>query len=182
MQQQIATAPAAWQLRAQAATARVAAWAAAERGRFALWLPVLMAAGVAGYFTLTVEPPAWASAVALVLCLGLGGLAGYRPWLRAPCWAAAAVALGFGSAQLATARAPPLVEVPSRAAIVTGTVRMVEQLPQGRRVLLEQPSLDGGAALPRAVRVRLRAGDEVAVATGDTLRVRALLMRPAPPA
>jgi hypothetical protein len=41
----------------EAATEVVRLRVAAESGRFALWQPVLMAAGVAGYFSLTIEPP-----------------------------------------------------------------------------------------------------------------------------
>jgi competence protein ComEC len=160
----------------------IAAWIAAERGRFALWLPVFMVAGVVGYFALTFEPPWWVGPAWFAAALALGWLAGTRPPLRAPCWAVAAAALGVASAQVATLRAPAVVDIPRRATIVTGTVRAVEQLPQGRRITLEQPRFDEAAPAPRAVRLRLRAGDEVAVATGDTLRVRALLMHPAPPA
>ena len=36
--------------------ARFDAWAEAERGRFALWLPVAATAGVVGYFALSREP------------------------------------------------------------------------------------------------------------------------------
>ena len=41
------------------------AWAdilAAEQGRFALWLPVFMGAGVLAYDALRAEPPAWIGA------------------------------------------------------------------------------------------------------------------------
>jgi competence protein ComEC len=157
-------------------------WAAAEAGRFALWLPVLMSAGVVAYFSLPAEPPVWLGAACFAAFSACGWLAGPRPWLRGPCVAAAALALGFAACQFATWRAPPLAEVPSRATIVTGTVSAVEQLPGGRRITLDRPVLDGNPVLPRAVRLRLRAGDEIPVAAGDTLRVRALLMRPAPPA
>jgi competence protein ComEC len=154
----------------------------AERGRFLLWLPVFMAAGVVAYFSLLTEPPRWIGGCALAGCLALGWLAGQYRGLQAVCWAAAALALGFASAQVETWRAAPLAVIPTHAVIVTGTVRAVEQLPNGRRILLEQPRLDGGAPLPRAIRLRLRPTDTVAVATGDRLKIRALLMRPAPPA
>jgi competence protein ComEC len=172
----------------QAAAEAVRWWVAAERGRFALWQPVLMAAGVAGYFTLTIEPPWWAGLSALACALALGWLTrGVRPLL----WMVAAVALGFVSAQLATLLAPPLDDIPRRASIVTGTVRMLEQLPQGRRVTLEFPRFDAASqasqapqAAPalRSVRIRLKPGDEEPIATGDTLSVRALIERPQPPA
>ena len=154
-------------------------WIAAERGRFALWLPLFMAGGVVGYFSLTFEPPWWIGVFLVAATLLLGWLAGP---LRVPCWIAVAAALGLASAQMATLRAPDLVETPRRATIVTGTVRAVEQLPQGPRVTLEEVRFDGAPPVPREVRLRLRDGDEVAVATGDTLRVRAMVMAPSPPA
>ncbi len=163
----------------EAVAGALAGWIAAERGRFTLWQPVLMAAGVAGYFSLTVEPPWWIGFAALAALLAVGWLARF---IRPAVWALAAVALGFASAQLATLRAPPLDTIPRRAAVVTGTVRAVEQLPQGPRVTLEAPRFDDAAPAPRPVRIRLKAGDEVPIATGDTLGVRALLLRPQPPA
>ncbi len=174
----VASAPALPQLKL---AARWAEWVAAERGRFALWLPVLMTAGVVYYFSLRTEPPWWAGPGALLLCVALGMAAGPTRW-RVPCWIAGGLALGMASAQLATLRAPDVIEVPRRATIVTGVVSVAEALPRGQRITLDQPRLDGGQPLPRAVRIRLRAGDDVALAAGDRVRVRALLMQPAPPA
>jgi competence protein ComEC len=182
MQAGIAIAGSVWRAGTEAATARLNAWIAAEHGRFALWLPVFMAAGVVLYFSLPREPPAWAGAVAFLACLAAGRAAEGLPLPRAACWAAAAMALGLASAQLATALAPPVADIPRHGVVVTGTVRAVELLPRGRRVTLEQPRLDGAPPLARAVRLRLRAGDALVVGAGDTLQVRGLLMRPSSPA
>jgi competence protein ComEC len=181
---------AAWQAMrrlAERSAAMLAAWADAERGRFALWLPMFMAAGAASYLLLRAEPPGW-----LGLALSLGALlvrvAGARvPPLRLLGAVGLAASLGFLSGQCATWRAPPPLDVPSRAAVVTGKVSAVEPLPQGRRVTLEHPSLATGAAgqsppSARGVRIRLRRDDTAPIATGDELKVRALLSRPAPPA
>ena len=180
MQPELVIAPAARPAWLGAIADATATWIAAERGRFALWLPVFMAAGVVGYFSLTFEPPWWVGSAVFAGVVALGWLT--PPALRTPCWVVAAAALGLASAQLATLRAPALEEIPRRATVVTGTVSAVEQLPQGRRVTLEAPRFDDATPAPRMVRLRLRAGDELAVATGDTLSVRALIMRPAPPA
>ncbi len=155
-------------------------WAAGERGRFALWLPVFMAAGVIGFFALRRDPPAWAAAAPLCALLPL--LAIRVRVCRASIWAAVAACVGFGSAQFATWRAPPPLDLPRRAVVITGIVRGVEMLPQGQRVVLEAPHLADGPPLPRRLRIRLRGDETRDVATGDVIRVRAMVRPPAPPA
>lgn len=158
------------------------AWVERERGRFLLWLPVLMVAGVVAYFDLTTEPPPWWGAAASLTAVLAYVLVRRRRFLRAPCLAAGAVAMGFASAQWATFRAPPLIDVPSKATIVSGVVRAVEALPDGRRITLERPWFDDGPDIPRRVRLRLHKGDDTPVMTGDAVQVRARFGRPAPPA
>ncbi|MDR3535051.1 MAG: ComEC/Rec2 family competence protein [Acetobacteraceae bacterium] len=159
----------------------LAAWCDAEAGQFALWLPVFMGAGVLAYYSLRFEPPPWWGPVAVVPPLALAVFG--RGWLRLAALPAAALALGFASAQVATARAPPIeAGLPFRATIVTGTIRAVEILPEGRRITLEAARLDDAATpLRRAVRIRLRKTDAGDFATGDTVRVRALVRPPSPP-
>lgn len=157
------------------------AWLAAERGRFALWLPVCLAAGAVLYFSLRQEPPWWSGGAVLLAALAGCWLLRARLLARAVFAAVAALALGLTLAQAATWRAPALLELPSRATIVTGTVAAVDVLAEGRRVLLEQPHLNGGPAQPRSLRIRMHKGDQQSIATGDQLRIRALLMSPPPP-
>lgn len=52
-----------------AASERLAAWAEAERGRFFLWLPVLMTAGAVVFFALHADPPPWLAPALLVAAL-----------------------------------------------------------------------------------------------------------------
>jgi competence protein ComEC len=155
----------------------------AERGRFALWLPVFMGTGVLVYYALRFEPPVWLGPVFLVLSAGLAVIG--RPWpsSRLLLFPLIAAALGFSSAQVATARAPPLLaNLPTRATQVTGVTRAVEALPGGRRVTLEAGRLDDASeTLPRQVRIRLRPTDHGVIETGDALRIRALIRMPAPP-
>lgn len=148
-----------------------------QRGRFAPFLAVAMVGGAAWFFAgpLNPDPRQWASIV--LSGFVLAAVARRYAALLAIGLLAAAFGLGAGCAQFATGRMAPLVDVPSRAVEVTGTVSLVEPLPQGRRMALEAPSLDGGPALPRALRIRLRPGDPVAVVPGDRVRVRALFMR-----
>jgi competence protein ComEC len=156
-------------------------WLDREADRLALWLPVFMGAGVLAYYALRFEPPAWTGPVAASVLAAAAFRLADRRWLLAP---AAAAALGFASAQLATARAPPIeAGLPAKAVTVTGTVAAVEALPDGRRITIDPARLDG-AALPlrRSVRLRLRPKDDGALATGDSASVRALVRPPAMPA
>jgi competence protein ComEC len=161
---------------------------AAERDRLVLWLPVLMGAGVVTYFALRQEPPIWAGLALLLPALIGAFLARPTSLLRALLAMLAAFALGLTAAQFATWRAPPLVVLPTNAVTITGIVRGVDPLPDGRRLLLEAVRIDPTTpplerpTLDRLIRVRLRTGDPIEVATGDTVRIRTLLRAPASPA
>lgn len=165
-------------------TACLAAVADAERDRAVLWLPVFMVAGVLAYYDLRFEPPAWIG-VAVALPAVLAAL-----WLRRTGWqrtvaaALAASAIGFASAQFATVRAPPPeTALPTHATEVTGMVRAVEVMSNGRRVTLDEVRLDASQApLRRYLRISLRRNDHAVLATGDIVRVRALVRAPGPPA
>ena len=155
-------------------------WLDTERERLAVWLPVFMGAGVVGYYALRFEPAVWLGpAVAAPLLAIAVWLPGAR-WLFGPL---AAVALGFSAGQIATARAPPIeADLPSRAVIVTGTITAVEALPEGRRITIQPAFLDAAATpLRRSARVRLQKKDDGEMATGDSVKIRALLRPPAMP-
>ena len=146
-----------------------------------LFLPVFMAAGILGYFELSAEPPLWGALAAWGAAVGAVAVAWRWPFVRAAALCVAFAVGGFAVACLATSRAAPWVVLPRHAVVVTGRVGLVELLPEGRRVTFEGASLDGKAALGRAVRVRLRRGDAGGVGVGDLVRVRALLRAPGPP-
>ena len=159
------------------------AWAEAERGRFALWLPVFMGAGVVQYFALRYEPDLWTGAAAVLLSAAACVAAWRSVVPRSAALAVLAACLGFFSAQLATWRAPPIEPVPTRAVVLTAVVRGVDMLPDGRRLVLDQVRLaPNQPQMRRLIRVRLRKGDSAEVSAGDTVRIRALLRPPAPPA
>ena len=165
----------------------IESWAAAERGRFVPWLAVGMAAGVVGYFWLGVEPAWWWGLAGL----GVGGALAVLGWGVAGVWGAGlrgvalmgvAGALGFGSGQWAGGRALGVEALPLRAVVVSGVVRGVDVLADGRRLVVEGARLGGGVPLRRLVRVRMKRGDEGVVAAGDRVEVRALLRAPSGPA
>jgi competence protein ComEC len=155
-------------------------WLDAERRRLPLWLPVFMGAGVLFYYSLRFEPAVWLGpAAALLAAAAAVARPGWR-WLLVP---VAAAALGFASARVATALAPPIeADLPYHAVVVTGVVHAVELLPEGRRIVIRPAFLDDQAQpLRRSVRVRLRSSDDGALQTGDNVSVRALVRGPAPP-
>ncbi|MGC8525127.1 MAG: ComEC/Rec2 family competence protein [Acidibrevibacterium sp.] len=154
----------------------------AERGRFALWLPVFLGAGDIAYFARNSEPPLWLGAAGMALgAVGFGALHRH-PLARLVPGLAFVVALGFAAAQCATWRAPPLLALPRHAVSVSGRVDAIEGLPEGSRLLLTEARIDDGAVLPRRLRLRLRHDDAALFTIGETVSLRALLMPPPEPA
>ncbi len=135
-----------------------------------------------GFFVLDHDPPRYAGPALLAMAVALAILLRGRAVGRALAVAAIAVSCGFASAQWATDRAAPPLNLPTRATLVTGTVSGIEMLPGGRRLTLAGAHLDGGPVLPRTLHIRLRATDDAPLATGDAVQVRSVLRPPAPPA
>ena len=160
----------------------------AERDRWFLWLPVLLGAGIAGYFTLPVEPPLWPLRFIVSGLLLLLFLLALRPG-RFVVWQYGLVALLAVSAGpwLAAERsaevAAPVLQRPTGAIWVEGRIREVEARDAGHRVLLDDLVLGklGETETPLRIRVSLRRGGE-AFWPGQRLRVRALLSPPPEPA
>jgi competence protein ComEC len=166
------------------------AWAAAaflaEREQWALWLPVALGAGIAGYFALPGEPPWW---VGPVLALAGAGAA----WLAGPArlggfllaCALAALGLGFAAAQLRTAQvATPLIAERLGPVEVRGRVVDRETLADGsRRVVLDRLTVAGlrPEATPRRVRVRMTERHGAETGIGAQIAVPAVLMPASPP-
>ncbi len=169
-------------VRAPTAPEWLLAVAEAEQGRFMPWLAVFMAAGVLGFFLPGHDPPAWAGPALVASGAALVTLLRRHAAGRMASLALLAAAVGFGSAQWATQRAAPLLSLPGKAAVVTGTIAGIEQMPDGRRLTLAGAHLGDGPALPRTLHVRLRASDATVLAAGDPVRVRTVLRPPAPPA
>jgi len=158
-----------------------------QRERWALWVPVFIAAGVGFYFSLRVEPPLWIPP-ALLLILSFFVLpfrsrrAAVILWL--PLFLAA---LGFAAASFHTWRiASPVLERKTYPLTVTGRVASVETLPgDARRVVLDKLSFDAADRLPQqrmpaAIRVKLKK-DAQAPRAGDIIRLRAMLLPLSPP-
>jgi competence protein ComEC len=160
----------------------LAEWIEAERGRFVLLLPIATGAAILVYFHLKAEPPLWLAVVLPAISLVLVAATWRWPGARFAALLLIAGALGFARAEWRTAALPPMMDVPHGAVIITGRIVAVDPLPVGRRVTLAAASLDGGAACPRALRIRLRNNDPAVLAVGDVVTLRARLFRPDRPA
>ncbi len=159
------------------------AWVDAERGRFVPWLAVAGMAGVAAYFALAMEPAAWVGAAALGGSLAACVLGWRHSVCRASGLMLMAASAGFLSAQMQARRALPTEAIPVKAAVLTGTVRAVDILPEGRRITLSGAVADPAQPpMVRMVRVRLRRGDTLDIAAGDRIQVRSLIRPPSSPA
>lgn len=150
----------------------------AERERIALWLPVALGAGIAGWFAL----PARVHWIGLLLLLAGGMLTGLLAgWQRR---AGRILVIGCGVAALGVllvwGRALWVAE-PVLAYPVTTTfsalVEGVEPLPaRGQVRLILRPR--GRADLPPRVRVTLRGAQGAGIAPGEYAGIRARLMPP----
>jgi competence protein ComEC len=154
----------------------------AERDRWALWLPVAMGTGVAVYFALPFEPAAWPAIAALASAVAGLVLLRRRPVARLILLGLGAMVLGFAAGELRTA----LVKGPMLAAKlenlrIEGRVREVELLPSGRRIELDDVTMQWRPNPPTALRLRLVSADPPLV-PGDRIRVKATVGPPSRPA
>ncbi len=156
----------------------VEAWLEAEREQLVLWLPVLLGAGVTGWFVLP-DSGKWlgfligCGAVALIGLAIAGGRLG-RVILIAGLVAAAGCALIWWRAENVAA---PVLARPAVAAFEAEVLR-VEQLPAREMVRLTLAPA-AGTDLPGKVRVNLAIADAPTRLTrGARVRLRARLMPP----
>jgi competence protein ComEC len=151
----------------------------AERDQFALWLPIMLGLGIAGWFLL--PDAAWWSALILAsLALAAAGVA--IDWHgragRAVFWAGLAIALGCVLIWTRAERlAAPVLERPAVVQI-TGRIVAVDPIPAREMVRLTIGPAPG-AGLPPKVRVNVdEAAASPALAPDAMVRLRARLMPP----
>ncbi|KAA2215337.1 ComEC family competence protein [Pseudoroseomonas oryzae] len=155
---------------------------ASDWHRLPLWLPVALGAGILFYFGLRGEPSAWWWVLPGPV-LALAPLLRGRPALAWMAGLLGTALLGFALAGWHAARMPAPLELPRRAVVLEGVVDKVEMLPKGLRVTLGAAQLGPGEpALPRSLRIRLKADDPLQPVPGERLRVRALVREPSAPA
>ena len=155
-----------------------------ERDRWALWLPVAFAAGIAIYFALPVEPHLWLGLALALIATGTTFLARHQTWLFLLSFAVLLVSLGFAVAQWRSweVAAPALAKRIGPLAL-TGQVEQVEPKGAGRRVVLQRLQIDGLtlAETPERLRLHISAA-EPDLRPGQWLQATAVLRPPPRPA
>ena len=149
-----------------------------EERRFFLWLPVAAMGGVALNLAADREPALWLPAL---LAAGLAALAWVcraRPFARALSLAALALVAGFLSMSLRTARVSAPVLDRIRIVDLTGWVEEVDLRSVGARMVIVVDAADGmpSEKVPRRVRVTTRKTPDVAA--GDFVALKARLLPP----
>jgi competence protein ComEC len=171
-----------WRARLGGVSARLEALADAERDQLPLWLVVGLGLGTALWFWLP-DRSHWTAFLLLAgaLALAPAALAPGTRWGRAVSIFCLAAIVGCGNIWWKAERvaAPGLTR--ERLATFDGQVESLQRLPaRGAVRIMVRPN---NPALPRLIRINVDEKKPVpGLAPGATLRVRAWLMPPAPPA
>ncbi|MBI3705281.1 MAG: ComEC/Rec2 family competence protein, partial [Rhizobiales bacterium] len=164
---------------------RLSEWALAEvaPGRLVPWLPVAFGFGIVGYFTADREPVWWATAGLALAGIAVAFVARRRAVGFPLALAFAAMALGFATATLKTARiAHPVLQTTVSSAIVSGFVEIREERARSDRVVIHVHRFETArrvAEKPDRIRVAVRKG--TAPAVGSFVELKAHLSPPLPP-
>ncbi len=176
-------------------TMGVSAWLWGQHTRFVLWLPALLAAGMAMYFTLSWEPSAawaWGAGMLVVGCVAARLVWGHGLLVRLGCGVVGACAAGALLAWVQAHRMPPFPDLPRRAVHLSGRVldadgRALRDGAWAWRVrLADVRFLDGiNTGMPplrRVLVLSLLPDDACVPVSGDTVLARVMLSPPAFPA
>jgi competence protein ComEC len=147
-----------------------------ERERWFLWLPVFLGLGIGVYFTLPQEPALWPFLLALVLC-GAAAFLLRMTFFLPVLLAGMMTMLGISAAVLETRlMAQPMLREMLDGVEVTGRVMVINRLPDGYRLWLEDVQVEGlpQAQTPRALRLKIKYQKEKPK-PGDWISVKATL-------
>jgi competence protein ComEC len=161
--------------------ARLEGWLEAEREQLALWLPVMLGAGISAWFLLP-GTSQWMAVIAGGLAVALGAIAAQGTGRAPRALAVAALCVAAGCALIWWRAERVAAPVLARPAVVTFDARVarVEQLPARDLVRLTLAPV-ARADLPPRARVNVAQVDlPPGLGRGAVVRVRARLMPPAP--
>lgn len=146
-----------------------------EQAQRPLWIPVLWAAGAAGYFSMPLELPL---VVGLFVLAALACAAVYLKAMRPLLVIMALIVLGFVAAQLKTSfLETPMIAEKQPPRVYIATVTQIEKRVEGGwRLHLDAPAVPGEALdLPRKIRLVVRTDIPRDLAPGMRVSLRAVL-------
>lgn len=154
-------------------------WLATERHQLLLWVPVMLGAGIAAYFTLP-DRAQWQAVGCAAAALAAAGLTGRGLIARCVFWGGILILAGLGLAWGRTelVAAPKLQSTLFNRTIAARVVAIDLQPAQERFRLLLDPDDD---RLPTRVRVSLRKAPLDAIQPGARISIRATLRPPPGP-
>ena len=131
--------------------------------RWPLWLPVALGTGIAAYFAVTVEPPAWVAGLAIALALSVLLSAVLWPNLHGPASLGAVMLGGFALAQVHTSLSDPgMITSPLGPLALKGQVISIGHHPETTRVVLDDITVSSDFPdKPDVSRVRLSTRDRL---------------------
>ncbi|MCC7260472.1 MAG: ComEC/Rec2 family competence protein [Alphaproteobacteria bacterium] len=146
-----------------------------------LWLPVLLGAGVALYFSLPEEPPLRMVTLWGLVCMMFWWRAGRYRWII---MALAVMCAGFAGAQTRMwILDAPALHKPTRTVTLTGTIDDVVHLDSGYRLIVRDATAESQDTLPPRIQVRFRGkGKDAGLAAGQKVEFKARLYPPPLPA
>ena len=146
------------------------------------WLPVAFGFGVVGYFTADREPAWWAASALVVAGVAAAFLARRRPLGFPLALGCAAMAAGFATATLKTARiAHPVLQIPASSVQVTGFVEVREERERSDRIVVHVHSIEGRRLTEAPDRVRVAVRKGTAPDVGQFVALKAHLSPPLAP-
>ena len=155
-----------------------------ERERLILWLPVLVAIGIAWYFSLKAEPPFWLGASLFIISSLSAFFVRKHPLFFYPLMIISLLAFGVVLAQIRTNLVSSVyLSEPIEFANVTGKILDIEPKPKGSKIVLRDVSIDKltKEKTPKFISITLRDYNPDLV-TGQIISIRAGLFPPPPPA
>ena len=159
-------------------------WTLAELapGRLLPWLTIAFGFGIVGYFTADHEPAGWAALVAMVAGITIAILARRNSVGFPLALGVAAVAAGFATATLQTARiAHPVLGFSTWSAQVEGFVEVREERERSDRIVVRVSKIEAPRLREAPERVRVAVRKDTAPVVGSFIAFKAHLSPPLEP-